>query len=87
MEGGGDVDHFSHTITNNNVSLVSEEERIERIRKVLQYELDLEILHKWREVRLVEAEIERVKQVQLILEKILMNGNEHIKIYVFILSV
>lgn len=51
------------------------EERMSRIRRIIRYQFDLEILNKWREIRIIEEEIERGQQLQMWLEKLVLNGN------------
>ena len=60
--------------TDGTETALTEERRREEIRNVLTYQLDLEILHKWREVRVLEEEIGRGQQVQELVEKLVMNG-------------
>lgn len=51
-----------------------EEEWMRRVRSVLTHQLDVEILHKWREIRVIEEELERGRQLQTLIEKLVMNG-------------
>jgi hypothetical protein len=55
-------------------NLTEEERRLQQIREILTYQMDLEILHKWREVRVIEEEIERGQQLQTFVEKLAVNG-------------
>lgn len=48
--------------------------RKERIRKILSYQFDLEILHKLREVRVIEEELERGVAIKELIEKLYING-------------
>jgi hypothetical protein len=43
------------------------------IRSVLQYELDVEILHKWREIVVIEEEIARGKKILALIEQLIVN--------------
>lgn len=54
--------------------ILSDEERLQRIREILRYQLDLEILHKWRELKVIEGELERGCQLKTLLEKLILNG-------------
>lgn len=51
-----------------------DEERPKKIQGLLRYQFDLEILHKWREVQVLEEEIKRGKKLRLLVEKLIMNG-------------
>ena len=65
----------SDTLKNDTEGNITEEERrLQKIREILTYQMDLEILHKWREVRVIEEEIERGRQLQAFVEKLAMNG-------------
>lgn len=51
-----------------------EEARLHRVRQIITKEFDVEILHKWREIRIIEDELDKGYQLQLLLEKLLLNG-------------
>jgi len=58
-----------------NVELVlGENERLHKIQAVVRREFDVEILHKWREVRILEEELDKAMQLRGLLEKLLLNG-------------
>lgn len=57
--------------------LTISDDSLQRIRQVLSYQFDLEILHKWREVHVLQEEIERGKRIQTVVEKLIMNGLIH----------
>lgn len=70
-----DDDHHHHqqnpTVITSNESAST---RDERIRKILSYQFDLEILHKLREVRVIEEELERGAAIKELIEKLYING-------------
>lgn len=47
----------------------------EEIMKIIEREFDLELLLKYRELRIIEHEIERGKELKELLEKLILNGN------------
>lgn len=47
------------------------------IRKILKYEIELEILQKWREVQVIEEELSRGRLLQTLIEKLVMNGTSN----------
>lgn len=47
----------------------------EEIMKIIEREFDLELLLKYRELRIIEHEIERGKEIKELLEKLILNGN------------
>lgn len=50
-------------------------QRHQKIRQIVNREFDVEILHKWREIRILEDELDKGLQLQALLEKLLLNGN------------
>lgn len=48
-------------------------DREDEIRRLLNYHFDLEILHKWREVQVIQEELERGRRLRSLVEKIIMN--------------
>lgn len=49
-------------------------QRHHKIRQIVNREFDVEILHKWREIRILEDELDKGLQLQALLEKLLLNG-------------
>lgn len=47
----------------------------EEILNIIEREFDLELLLKYRELRIIEHEIERGKEMKELLEKLILNGN------------
>jgi len=47
----------------------------EEILNIIEREFDLELLLKYRELRIIEHEIERGKELKELLEKLILNGN------------
>ena len=50
-------------------------ERFERVKEIIVRQFDVELLHKWREVRILEEELDRGVQLKEMLEKLVLNGN------------
>ncbi|PJF18721.1 hypothetical protein PSACC_01466 [Paramicrosporidium saccamoebae] len=69
-QGGEQMRETSPTEQTEGSDLTSQQ----RIRKVLSYQLDLEILHKWREVQVLQEELERGRQILKVIEKLIING-------------
>lgn len=46
---------------------------LDRILQVINYQLDVEILHKWREIIVIEEEMERGKDIMELLQKLIVN--------------
>ncbi len=68
-EGGP---HQETTAHNNDVTKC--EGKYQKIRKIVTKEFDIEILHKWRELRILEDELDKAQQLRLLLEKLILNG-------------
>lgn len=51
------------------------EDRKQEILNIIEKEFNLELLLKYREMRILEHEIERGKELKELLEKIILNGN------------
>lgn len=49
-------------------------ERFEKIKEIIVRQFDVELLHKWREVRILEEELDRGSQLKEMLEKLVLNG-------------
>lgn len=58
------------------IRALTEDERLCKIREILTYQVDLEILHKWRELRVIEEELQRGRQLRVLLEKLIFNGKQ-----------
>jgi len=50
------------------------ETKKERILNIIEHEFDLELLLKYREMRILEHELERGKDLKELLEKLILNG-------------
>lgn len=50
------------------------EERLDEARRIIRREFDVETLHKWREIRIIEEELDKGMQLRAVLEKLLLNG-------------
>lgn len=78
--GDGDQTPPTHTSammptpTHPQRSAAEEDERLQRVRQIISREFDVEILHKWREVRIIEDELDKAAQLRTLLEKLLLNG-------------
>lgn len=50
------------------------DDRLDEARRIIRREYDVEILHKWREIRIIEEELDKGLQLRSVLEKLLLNG-------------
>lgn len=50
--------------------------RNENILNIIEQEFDLELLLKYREMRILEHELERGKELKELLEKLILNGTD-----------
>lgn len=75
-EGNGNENNHekTHATKEDRAKAKEEARRSQVVRKILTYELDLEILQKWREVQVIEEEIARGRLLKSLVEKLIMNG-------------
>jgi len=59
-------------------------ERKEHVKQIIRQEFDLEILYKWREIRILEDELEKGEQLKVLLEKLILNGEELLELLLMI---
>ena len=56
------------------MSILDDKTRNEKILNIIEKEFDLELLLKYREMRILEHELERGKELKELLEKLILNG-------------
>lgn len=56
-------------------------ERTEHVKQVIRKEFDVEILYKWREIRILEDELEKGEQLKILLEKLILNGIKYLRFF------
>lgn len=78
--GGAFIDDDTCNHCNHMVILIRDvdgmEERLEKVKAIIVRQFDVELLHKWREVRILEEEVERGSQLREMLEKLVLNGTD-----------
>ncbi len=57
---------------------------MQKIKAVIEKEFDLEFLLKYRELRMIEQEIQRANELKILLEKLILNGNLSLYCYIFL---
>lgn len=56
------------------ILFLDDEAKKEKILNIIEREFDLELLLKYREMRILEHELERGKELKELLEKLILNG-------------
>ena len=72
MAGGTRSNNLGMLATPSNLLIL--DNRLAKLRRILRYQFDLELLGKYREARLIDLETQRGTEIRACLEHLLLNG-------------